>query len=185
MGNQNHTPIQTTIEEWRDIPGYEDAYQVSDLGNVRRKIALGSGGRYPAYGLLTPRVHRQGYLEIVLCYGRKKAILAHRLVMFAFVGLPSDGLQVNHKNGIKADNRLCNLEYVTARQNTRHAICELGREGPKGEINANSKLVVFDVVSIRTARANGKSVRDIANEYGLSRTHVYDILKRKAWKHVA
>jgi len=140
---------------------------------------------FPALGLLKPSVHRQGYLEAHLFRGKRKTVLVHRLVMFAFVGMPPDGYEVNHKNGIKADNRLCNLEYVTARQNTRHAMEKLGREAPKGEANAHSKLVADDIVSIRAARAEGRPVQEIANEFGLSRTHVYYIVSRKAWKHVA
>lgn len=169
-------------EQWKDVPGTSGAYEVSDFGRVRRKISM---GKWEAGGFLSPRHHRQGYIEIKLkLNGKSTAILAHRLVMLAFVGDPPAGMETNHINGIKDDNRLENLEYVTPKENTRHAIIQLGRTGPRGELNANSKLTADDVLRIREMLSEGVSATSIAQRYELSRTHVYYIRDGKAWKHL-
>lgn len=169
-------------EQWRDIPGTNGSYEVSDFGRVRRKIAM---GRWKAGGFLSPRYHRQGYIEIKFnLNGASKQILAHRLVMMAFVGNPPAGMETNHINGIKDDNRLKNLEYVTPKENTQHAITHLNRTGPRGELNGNSKLTKGDVLTIRKLLDEGIPTTDIAQQYGLSRTHVYHIRKGKVWGHL-
>ena len=105
------------METWRDIPGFEGRYQVSDKGNVysiRRQRCL-------KLGKCT-----NGYLSVQL--GRGNPRLAHRLVALAFVGGAADGLEVNHKNGIRSDNRAENLEWVTRGDNHRHSYRELNRK---------------------------------------------------------
>lgn len=108
------------IEIWRDIPGFENRYRISNLGRVM--------------GVVSNKIKKfqidGGYLTVGFAIGgknsfkRKKRLSIHRLVLLAFVG-PSD-LQCNHKNGIKTDNRLENLEYCTAKENTHHSLYILG-----------------------------------------------------------
>src|ERR1017187_5019197 len=92
---------------WKPIDG--TPYEVSDAGGIRRGDLV-----------LKPYPQKAGYLLITLSLGGKcYRRLVHRLILSAFVG-PSH-LQTNHKNAIKSDNRLENLEYVTASENRRHA----------------------------------------------------------------
>ena len=95
-------------EIWKDIEGYDGKYQVSNLGRVR-SFRIKSEGV-----VLVPRMDRCGYYRVRFC-GKYRSL--HRLVALAFVDGYREGLQVNHKNEKKDDNRACNLEWVTCRQN--------------------------------------------------------------------
>lgn len=96
-------------EIWKDIKGYEQLYQVSNLGRVKR-ITTGK--------ILKPNVVRN-YFRIRLCKeGCYKNISIHRLVYETFVGEIPEGMQVNHINERKNDNRLENLNLMTPKQNT-------------------------------------------------------------------
>jgi hypothetical protein len=96
-------------KEWKEVPGYEGIYEVSDAGDIRSIKGFGYKDRKISK-------HRNGYLQIML-HRNKVSInhMVHRLVMSAFVG-PSE-LAVDHINGEKTDNRLSNLRYCTDRQN--------------------------------------------------------------------
>lgn len=117
-------------ERWRDIPGFDGIYQASDLGRVRvvphevrgANWKCPGGFTYTSKGkVLKAAKKNNGYLQVALFKnGRPKFVLVHRAVMAAFCG-PSR-LQVNHKNEIKTDNRLQNLEYLTAIENVRYSL---------------------------------------------------------------
>jgi len=102
-----------TIEVWREIPGYEGRYQVSDQGRVR-----GPMGR-----VLKPQRINSGYLVVHHCKGgRRYPHTVHRLVALAFLqGREPHRHHVNHKNGDKHDNRAANLEWCTPSENVLHA----------------------------------------------------------------
>src|SRR5690606_26581156 len=104
-------------EIWKDIKGFEGIYQASPNGYVKSLGVRYNNGEVILKGGLT----RSGYLTIVLCKNKKRYNkLIHRIIAETFLGLSEK--QVNHKNGIKTDNRLENLEWVTRSQNSRHAI---------------------------------------------------------------
>ena len=106
------TETELAQEQWRDIDGYDGAYQVSDLGRVRSK-------KYGYWRVLKPRKSGCGYLSVTLSEnGQLRHFLVHRLVAQAFI--PNDDeskTQINHKNEVKSENRLWNLEYCTASYN--------------------------------------------------------------------
>lgn len=111
-------------EIWKDITGFEGMYQVSDLGGVKTlgRTYLHQGIRQGWWkeGLLTGKSNGKGYMHVVLRReGRSYRFAVHRLVMAAFVGAPCQGVEVDHTNGIKEDNRLCNLRYCTRIDNMR------------------------------------------------------------------
>lgn len=120
-------------EEWRDVIGYEETYMVSNLGRVKSKTreVIYSNERRRVYfeQLLALASDKDGYLVVALCRGGKiKYFRAHRLVAEAFIGLqPKDKPLINHKNGVKNDNRACNLEWVDAFGNMRHRVYTLGK----------------------------------------------------------
>lgn len=109
------TETELANEQWRDIEGYDGAYQVSDLGRVRSKH---SG----EWKVLSTSSNNSGYLQVQLSKdGKKKHFLVHRLVAQAFIENDDDNkTQINHRNEIKSDNRLWNLEWCTAQYNMNY-----------------------------------------------------------------
>ena len=106
-------------EIWRDIPGYDDMYMVSNLGNVRSKDRFDSWGRLRKGRVLKFNNLHLGYKNVTLCgsFGRK-GMLVHRLVCLAFLG-PANGRVVDHLDENPSNNKLENLEYVTQMENVR------------------------------------------------------------------
>jgi len=106
-------------EEWRDVVGYEGLYQVSNLGRVKSLPEIGYyKTRFSRKGgllKLTPRSlkrERHSYLCVALHKQGQKVVSVHRLVAFAFLPKPQNKNLVNHKNGIKHDNCVNNLEWT-------------------------------------------------------------------------
>lgn len=155
-------------EIWKDIPGYEGYYQVSNTGKVKSLDGYYKR-KYPI--ILKPSLHR-GYYRVVLCVDQnRKSIHVHQLVMLAFTGEPN-GLQINHINGIKTDNRLCNLEYVTQSENMKHAY-RIGLEKPCD--NGLKKAVAMIKNGIRTEYP---SIREMCRANNFDRKKVQRILRR-------
>lgn len=111
------------MEIWKAVPGYEDLYEVSNYGRVRSAdhyVNHYYGARLVRGKLLKPQLARNGYLVVSL--GRKdKHRLVHRLVAEAFLPREKEQIEVNHKNLIKTDNRVENLEWTTKHENMQHA----------------------------------------------------------------
>ena len=102
------------IEVWKDVVGYEGHYQVGSLGNIKSL-------KYNREAILIPSITKTGYFTVSLFKsGKTKTKRIHQLVAESFLGHTRCGylLVVNHKNHIRTDNRVNNLEIVTQRQNT-------------------------------------------------------------------
>lgn len=111
-------------EEWRDIPGWEGMYQVSNLGRVRAIRVK----------VLNPYKTRTGYLVATLWNGAEPTRHGvHRFVAQAFIPNPAGKEQVNHINGDKSDNRVENLEWVTSQENNLHRCRVLGGGGGRAK----------------------------------------------------
>lgn len=107
---------ERNMEEWRDIPGYEGLYQVSNLGRVKSLNYHLTGKEQ----ILRPGKDRiGGYLQVGLSKGgKRKHFKVHRLVWEAFNGPIPEGYECNHINEDKTDNRLENLNLMTPKENT-------------------------------------------------------------------
>lgn len=179
-------------EEWRDVVGYGGIYEVSNLGRVRsveRKGKLFFRGIEferkcnPFY--LHPFLSKSGYLLLLFSVNRKRKHKSiHRLVAEAFLensaGLPD----VNHKNGIKTDNRLENLEWVTKSENKLHA----HRTGLalSGEKHKDAKLTNEQVREIRRLYESGKyKKKDLAKMYKMPPLLISRVTLYTTYKYVA
>lgn len=108
-------------EIWKDILDYEGLYQVSNLGNVK-SLPRNTNNQYKNGLNLKTIINHYGYAGVQLYKnGKAKWFFVHRLVAMAFLNTYKDNLQVNHKNGIKTDNTISNLEMVTASENQLHS----------------------------------------------------------------
>lgn len=178
------------MEIWKDIVGYEGWYQVSNMGRFKR-IRNRSGKIIERY--LHP--WGNGYKEIELSRGTdktRKQFMAHRLVLEAFIGPCPKGMETNHKNGIRHDNRLENLEWITHSMNVLHSVRVLGNKPPKipnkckpyGENIGTSKLTVAQVLEIRRLWASGYTQTELGKMFDISISNIHSIVHRKTWNQV-
>lgn len=113
-------------EIWKAIVGYEGFYEVSNLGTIRsvtRYIPNGRGSMSKrTCKIMCAYKDNKGYLRVKLSTNNMGASLkVHRLVAEAFLPKPVPRIQVNHKDGVKTNNKINNLEWVTAFENMQHA----------------------------------------------------------------
>lgn len=116
------------MEQWKDIPGYEGRYKVSDLGRVKslpfmQRYLLRNGQeayRRTAERVIAQQPNNKGYLLVHLYRDNtRKAFTVHGLVARAFV--PGSAETINHKDGVKANCAASNLEWASWSENHKHA----------------------------------------------------------------
>lgn len=165
-------------EIWKDIPE-APGYRVSSFGRVSGKRGTTSYGSSD----------KNGYrVFTAIVNGKPKGLKVHRCVVSAFLGLP-EGNVVNHKNGVKDDNRLDNLEACTHSENLLHrhrvlGISWAGKPRAYGERAAKAKIKAEDVVTIRKRYKDGDRIVDIAMDYPIGQKSVSLIVHRINWKQV-
>lgn len=165
---------RSVVEEWRDIPGFEGRYQVSDAGRVRSRSRV-----------LAPFRHRDGYLQVKLCSrGEESTRFVHRLVCQAFNG-DAKGREVNHKDGDKTNNIRTNLHWTDRSGNMKHAATTglLNLPDNSGERNGMSVLTETEVRRIKELRGTATQ-KELAILFGVSRRAVGMILSGERWGHV-
>lgn len=106
-------------KKWKQVPGYEDIYSVSSCGVLRMDRKCKKWGSVERTG--SPNA--DGYLRVSMTKdGKRQKWFMHRIVALAFIGLNPKGLEVNHRDGNKTNNHASNLEYVTHKNNMKHAV---------------------------------------------------------------
>lgn len=137
-------------EIWKDVVGWEGFYMVSNLGNFKRlpKKIIRSNGFVQTFKerKLKPSLDKDGYVQYSLAHiGYVIKIKGHREVVKAFIGDIPKQLQINHKNGIKNDNRVSNLEIVTQSENVIHSYKVLNRKLKGAVVDNNREVIAFSI----------------------------------------
>lgn len=158
------------MEKYIVLQGYYDCYAVSNLGNVKN---LRTGN------ILNPTVRKDGYKSVLLSRdGKKMSIRVHQLVAQYFIEKSQNKVEVNHKNGIKHDNRACNLEWVTKSENMIHAY-ENNLITTKYK---NKNILVYDYNSGELLFIF-QSVKQCSKFLGLNMSPIYRVLKGENNRH--
>lgn len=162
-------------ETWKPVVGYEDKYLVSNIGRVKSII-------FKRHFIKKTRLLNMGYFGISITTSinnikTRKNLLIHRLIALAFIPNPENKKEVNHINGIKTDNRIENLEWVTPSENQIHSCRVLGN---KSHLVALKYSILKVRVGVTQLTVNGKYVNSFNSISDAGR-----YLKLKTWSHIS
>jgi hypothetical protein len=178
----------------KDIPGYEGSYAITDDGKVwsyprqwqfaKKHCVTGHhNGKF-----LNQHKHSGGYLMAVLTtHSKKRMRYIHRLVAQTYIPNPHSLPEVNHKDGNKKNNHVSNLEWVTRKQNAKHAkkLGVYGVHNPaRGERHPDARLRDQDVLEMRAIRKFGFTIKVIAHAYSHSWSATREVLTYQSWTHL-
>lgn len=177
--------MNSVSEMWRAIPD-RPIYEVSNAGRVRsidRVVTSSAGATYFRKGkVLATCEDDRGYLGVGLGPDGKR-FKVHRLVAALFIGPKPDECEINHKDGNPGNNAVSNLEYVSHKENIRHAF-RTGLVKMLGERHVRAKLTEEQVLHVLALRKSGVGIRAIGRQLGVAYTTIIAILRGKSWSRV-
>jgi len=176
--------LRIIMEIWKEIEGYNGRYKVSSLGRVKSLVkkkpiimkasASGPKGKQYRSVMLTGN-------------GKYKRMKVSRLVATAFKENPENKPCVNHINGIKTDDRACNVEWNTYSENNKHAF-DTGLKDPTiliGDDNGNARTTSNKVLLIREEYSGGEyTYKQLSLKYDLSESQIGNIVTGESWSHI-
>lgn len=170
---------------WVPAAGFEGKYEVSSAGDVRSWRVGGSRNkRAKEPRLLVLSTNGDGYKRCNLYSGDggTRNVDVHVLVCASWHGERPAGAQVRHLNGVRTDNSKDNLRWGTAKENSDDMGAHGTRAIRRGEDAHFAKLTEENVVSIRARKEQSKW--ELAEEYGVCPSTIYQIRAHRSWKHV-
>lgn len=168
-------------EIWHWVVGYEGLYMVSNLGRI---MSLPKATTYGRIISQRERPKGSGYMTVELYKDNKgHSARVHRLVAQAFIPNVDRKPEVNHKNGVRSDNRVENLEWVTRSENELHAYRELGKK-PNRPWAGKPRLFARKLTDeqVEQIRKDTRPSSQIAREYDVSKTTICSIKNGKIYK---
>jgi hypothetical protein len=168
-----------TMEEiWKPVAGYEGLYDVSNMGNVRSYVSIGRYGRIEKIPqrILTPVVRNKYYKVSLSKMGTKSVRLIHLLVLGAFISNRPDGMEANHKDNNRLNNRLDNLYWDTHKNNMINS---------KHMFRGHGKLTKDLVLEARRLRVSGCTYKKIGERCSMSPQGIYCAVNGLSWGWVS
>jgi hypothetical protein len=164
-------------------------------GNEYPDYFVTQDGQILSLKLKAPLIRKQvlgnhGYLTLLLRDRNSKKVCecVHVLTARTWLRMPEDGLEVNHKDGVKTHNHYTNLEWITHGENCQHFV-RLGLRAPyqhsHGEGHYKARLTESSVREIRLLNASGLSRSEIAKKYNVSTSAIEHLVQGRTWRHVA
>lgn len=155
----------------KDIKGYEGEYAVTSCGKI---------WSYKSNKFLKLKDQRQGYKLVILTHdGVQRTLQVHRLVANTYLSNPNNYPCINHKNGIKEDNRVQNLEWCTYSQNMQHAYAT-GLMNVEGKIMKGHNCKKVKCIETGIVYESGAAA---ARAMGLDPSHISKVCQGKAKSH--
>lgn len=159
-------------ELWKPVVGYEARYRVSNKGRVACQG-----------GVMRLTLNIRAYHVLTLWDGRRgRTKRVQRLVLEAFVGPCPPGMEACHNDGTRTNNHVENLRWASPMDNA----ADRRRHGTQcvGSLIGVAKLTAAAVLDIRRARVEGRLLGEIADEWGVDESTIYQVVHRKTWRHV-
>lgn len=170
------------MEIWKRIPEYS-LYEASNTGLLKTFNWKNTG----QVRIIKPALDSSGYLRTMLKHdsGKICTIKVHRIIAKTFIENIYNKPEVNHINGIKSDNRIENLEWVSREENIKHWVALGCKNKLIGEKIGTSILKEKQVLEIRSKFKKRIYTRQmLAEEYGVKACTIKDIILRNSWKHL-
>lgn len=184
--SMEHTSIPDLplAEVWLPISGYVGLYEISSYGRIRSKdraLVCGYGVSVKKGQIIKPYITPKGYATVNLWReGKKKPFWIHRLVAMHFIANESCLPEVNHKDFNKQNNCIDNLEWVTKKENIRHAY-QAGKTFRIEMCKQGHKLSIEKAEEMRQLHAAGRSHYEIAAMFGVAVVTSRAVIRGAHW----
>ena len=183
------------MEKWREFSDEFRFYEVSNYGQVRsldkkvgavmrRGTSLIKTTRIVPGRIMKQTMNKNGYYHVTLTNPehKKVTVMVHRIVAIGFLEKINGSNFVNHKNLVKTDNNVKNLEWCTRKENHAHAV--MNGAIKIGDNSASSYLSSGDILVIKEMLGDGIYHKEIAILFKTSRSTVSRIHRGEPWKHI-
>jgi HNH endonuclease/NUMOD4 motif len=167
------------METFLPVRGYEGLYEVSNLGNVQAPAKIDLSGAQRKLRKLKLRKNEDGYIKAGLSINKKqKRFTVHRLVYLAFIGDIPMGYEINHKNGIRDDNRVENLERLTHQENIQYSKNVLKTDYAT---YGNSRMTLEQLRTIKAMYKSGFTCKAIGQHMGFGKSQIANVVSGRSW----